>query len=72
MTLESWSMGIVRPIMEVYPWAWAVFVSFICIVSFIVLNLVVGVVVESIAEMKQMREENTKDSQSNAESTSKG
>lgn len=45
-------MGIVRPIMEVYPWAWAVFVSFI------VLNLIVGVVVESIAEMKQMREEN--------------
>lgn len=72
MTLESWSMGIVRPIMEVYPWAWAVFVSFICIVSFIVLNLIVGVVVESIAEMKQMREENTKDSKSNAESTSKG
>ncbi|AWK60999.1 conserved hypothetical protein [Helicobacter cinaedi PAGU611] len=72
MTLESWSMGIVRPIMEVYPWAWAVFVSFICIASFIVLNLIVGVVVESIAEMKQMREENTKDSKSNAESTSKG
>lgn len=71
MTLESWSMGIVRPIMEVYPWAWAVFVSFICIVSFIVLNLIVGVVVESIAEMKQMREENTKDSKSSTESTSK-
>ena len=72
MTLESWSMGIVRPILEVYPWALAVFVSFICIASFIVLNLIVGVVVESIAEMKQMREENTKDSKSNAESTSKG
>ena len=22
MTLESWSMGIVRPVMEVYPYAW--------------------------------------------------
>ena len=26
MTLESWSMGIVRPVMEVQPYAWAFFV----------------------------------------------
>lgn len=67
MTLESWSMGIVRPIMEVYPWAWIVFVSFICIVSFIVLNLIVGVVVESISEMKQIREENAQKQESKDE-----
>ncbi|TLD81470.1 ion transporter [Helicobacter sp. MIT 05-5293] len=53
MTLESWSMGIVRPIMEVYPYAWIVFISFICITNFIVLNLIVGVAVESIAEIKK-------------------
>ena len=29
MTLESWSMGIVRPVMEVYPYAWVFFVPFI-------------------------------------------
>ena len=29
MTLESWSMGIVRPVMESYPLAWAFFVPFI-------------------------------------------
>lgn len=29
MTLESWSMGIVRPVMEVHPHAWAFFVPFI-------------------------------------------
>ena len=34
MTLESWSMGIVRPVMEVYPAAWAFFVPFIVITSF--------------------------------------
>ena len=28
MTLESWSMGIVRPVMEVYPYAWVFFVPF--------------------------------------------
>lgn len=52
MTLESWSMGIVRPVMEVYPYAWIVFISFILIASFGVLNLIIGVIVESIAEMK--------------------
>ena len=29
MTLESWSMGIVRPVMEVYSYAWVFFVPFI-------------------------------------------
>lgn len=53
MTLEGWSDGIVRPVMAVYPYAWVVFVSFILIVSFVVLNLVIGVVVESIAELKE-------------------
>ena len=28
MTLESWSMGIVRPVMEAYPYAWMFFVPF--------------------------------------------
>lgn len=34
MTLESWSMGIVRPVMEVIPWAWVFFVPFIVIATF--------------------------------------
>ena len=50
MTLESWSMGIVRPVMEVYPYAWAFFVPFILITSFIVLNLFIGVIVNAMAE----------------------
>ena len=31
MTLESWSMGIVRPVLEVYPYAWAFFIPFILV-----------------------------------------
>ncbi|MBD2842397.1 ion transporter [Erythrobacter sp. KMU-140] len=50
MTLESWSMGIVRPVMEVFPWAWMFFVPFILITSFIVLNLFIGVIVNAMAE----------------------
>ncbi len=48
MTLESWSMGIVRPVMKVHPQAWAFFVPFIMITTFAVVNLVVGLIVTSM------------------------
>ena len=62
MTLESWSMGIVRPVMEVYPLAWIFFVIFILITSFAVLNLFIGIIVDamqqqSIAEQAVISEE---------------
>ncbi|MEQ9675159.1 MAG: ion transporter [Roseovarius indicus] len=50
MTLESWSMGIVRPVMEVYPQAWAFFVPFILVTTFAVVNLVVGLIVNSMQD----------------------
>ena len=48
MTLESWSMGIVRPVMETYRYAWAFFVPFIVITTFAVLNLFIGIVVNAM------------------------
>lgn len=48
MTLESWSMGIVRPVMEVYPYAWGFFVPFILIATFTMLNLFIAVVVNAM------------------------
>ncbi len=48
MTLESWSMGIVRPTLELYPWAWVFFVPFIIVTSFAVLNLFIGIIVDSM------------------------
>ena len=50
MTLESWSMGIVRPVMEVFPYAWAFFVPFILVTTFAVVNLVVGLIVNSMQD----------------------
>ncbi len=50
MTLESWSMGIVRPVMEVYPFAWAFFVPFIMVTTFAVVNLLVGLIVNSMQD----------------------
>lgn len=48
MTLESWSMGIVRPVMEVYPYAWGFFIPFILIATFTMLNLFIAVVVNAM------------------------
>lgn len=51
MTLESWSMGIVRPVMESHPWAWAFFVPFIVIATFTILNLFIGIIVSTMQEL---------------------
>ncbi|MEQ9177224.1 MAG: ion transporter [Nitratireductor sp.] len=50
MTLESWSMGIVRPVMEVFPWAWLFFIPFIVSTTFTVLNLFIGIIVSAMQE----------------------
>ena len=48
MTLESWSMGVVRPLMETFPLAWLFFVPFILLTTFTVLNLFIGIVVDAM------------------------
>jgi voltage-gated sodium channel len=48
MTLESWSMGIVRPILEEFPYAWMFFVPFIMVMTFTMLNLFIAVIVNAI------------------------
>jgi len=53
MTLESWSMGIVRPTMELYPLAWVFFVPFIIITSFAVLNLFIGIIVDAMQSSQE-------------------
>ena len=48
MTLESWSEGVARPIMEKMPYAWIFFLLFILIATFIVINLFIAVIVDSL------------------------
>ncbi|MFP5397213.1 MAG: ion transporter [Gammaproteobacteria bacterium] len=48
MTLESWSMGISRPVMEVHPHAWLFFIPFILIATFTMLNLFIGIIVSAM------------------------
>jgi len=61
MTLESWSMGIVRPIMEVHPYAWTFFIPFIFIVTFVMINLIIAVVVDAMGELKDSEGEHILD-----------
>jgi voltage-gated sodium channel len=48
MTLESWSMGIVRPVLEVFPYAWLFFIPFIMTATFTMLNLFIAVIVNAM------------------------
>ncbi|MDG6894200.1 ion transporter [Volucribacter amazonae] len=52
MTFDSWSSGIVRPVMQHHPYSWIVFISFIIIATYIVLNIVIGIIVDCINEIK--------------------
>ncbi|MCV6608533.1 MAG: ion transporter [Campylobacterales bacterium] len=57
MTLESWSMGIARPVIEVFPYAWIFFVIYILLVTFVMVNLFIGLIVDAIFTIKHEDEE---------------
>jgi voltage-gated sodium channel len=61
MTLESWSMGIVRPVMEVHPNAWIFFVIFILIATFTMLNLFIAIIVNAMHSFTEAEAKETKD-----------
>ncbi len=52
LTLESWSMGIARPVMEQFPYAWLFFVPFILLTSFVVLNVFIAVIVGAMGDIR--------------------
>jgi len=59
MTLESWSMGIVRPIMETFPYAWAFFVPFIMVATFTMLNLFIAIIVSAMQNYSEAEHQQT-------------
>ncbi len=40
--------------MEIHPWAWLYFVSFILVAAFIVLNVLIGIVLNSMEEAREL------------------
>jgi len=61
MTLESWSMGIARPVMAEFPYAWAFFVPFILIATFTMLNLFIAVIVNAVQSMSDEEHQEERD-----------
>ena len=59
MTLESWSMGIARPVMETFPYAWIFFVPFILIATFTMLNLFIAIIVNAMQTYSAAEHEET-------------
>ncbi len=60
MTLESWSMGIVRPVMEVHPHAWMFFIVFILIATFTMLNLFIAIIVNAMQSFAEQEAAETR------------
>ncbi|MBY7144959.1 ion transporter [Virgibacillus sp. NKC19-3] len=50
VTLESWASAVMRPILVEDPTSWWYFVTFIMIGAFVIINLLVGVIVNNVEE----------------------
>ena len=61
MTLESWSMGIVRPVMVEHPLAWVFFIPFILIATFTMLNLFIAIIVNAMQTFTEQENRERKD-----------
>ncbi len=48
MTLEGWTNDVAKPVMEHHPYGWIYLFAFIIVATFMVLNLFIGVVVNSM------------------------
>lgn len=53
----TWSMGIVRPVMREYPYAWLFFVPFIIFATYTVMNLFIGILVSAISEVQEKKKD---------------
>lgn len=60
MTLESWSMGIARPVMEIHPQAWIFFLLFILLTTFAVLNLFIAIIVDAMSASEHAEQAETR------------
>jgi voltage-gated sodium channel len=57
MTLEGWADAVLRPVMEIHPTAWLFFIPFILVTTFAIVNLLVGLVVNSMQEAAEAEKE---------------
>ncbi|MFD2759336.1 ion transporter [Gulosibacter faecalis] len=51
MTLDSWALGVVVPVMAEHPTAWMFFIPFILVSAFVMLNLFIAVIVDTMSNL---------------------
>jgi voltage-gated sodium channel len=61
MTLESWSMGIARPVMEHFPYSWTFFIPFILVATFTMLNLFIAIIVNAMQSYNEAEQHDAKE-----------
>ncbi len=52
LTLEDWT-DLMYTAMETYPWAWVYFVSFVLLATFIIFNMLIGIILNSMEEARE-------------------
>jgi uncharacterized membrane protein (DUF373 family) len=52
MTFDSWH-GVARSVMAVYPWSWILFIMWTILTGFIVVNLIIAIICESLVTMTE-------------------
>jgi voltage-gated sodium channel len=53
LTLESWP-EIMGGVIDAHPWAWVYFVSYVLIASFLLINMVIAILINSLEEVRAM------------------
>ena len=51
LTLESWP-DIMENVIDQHPWAWVYFVSYVLIASFLLINMVIAILINSLEELR--------------------
>jgi len=52
LTLEDWT-DLMYKGMELYPWAWVFFVSFVLLATFVIFNMLIGIILTSMEEARE-------------------
>lgn len=59
LTLEDWT-DLMYKGMELYPWAWLFFVSFVLLATFVIFNMLIGIILTSMEEAREQIEKEHK------------
>ena len=60
MTFDDWA-ALTRDVMQEHPWSWIYFVTYVILAAYILVNLLVGIVVDSLNEVRSQEELNNSD-----------